>query len=299
MTNTVAGAVVVRACTEWKCCACEKNFVQRVASRRPTYEPAIMNACNSLVVFSDLDGTLLDHHTYSWSAAWPALDLLRRINAPLVLSSSKTAVEIAEIQADLGIVGTPAIVENGAGLLTDQPDDAGTYAQLLDVLNGLPDDLRQGFEGFGDMDVERVSEITGLDAAGAKAAKARAFSEPGLWSGTDDGRVKFIAGLAARGVSAREGGRFLTLSFGATKADGMAQIVARLKPHHTIALGDAPNDVEMLNAADFGVIVANPTRQPLPQLPGESTGRIFRTTLPGPAGWNEAVLRLVEQLGLH
>ncbi len=258
-----------------------------------------MKACSSLVVFSDLDGTLLDHHTYSWSAARPALDMLRRIKATLVLSSSKTAVEIAEIQAEIGISGSPAIVENGAGLLTDQANDPATYHQLLEVLNNLPDELRSRFEGFGNMDVARVGEITGLDAARAKHAKARAFSEPGLWSGTDEGRAEFIAALAAHGVFAREGGRFLTLSFGATKADGMAQIVASVKPHHTIALGDAPNDVEMLNAADFGVIVANPTRQPLPQLPGESTGRIFRTTLPGPAGWNEAVLRLVEQLDLH
>ena len=63
-----------------------------------------------------------------------------------------------------------------------------------------------------------------------------------------------------------------------------------------VALGDAPNDVEMLNAADHGVIVANPHGSELPVLAGERAGRIRRSTKPGPAGWNEMILRLVSEL---
>ncbi|KJZ18898.1 HAD-IIB family hydrolase [Loktanella sp. S4079] len=255
-----------------------------------------MKASSSLVVFSDLDGTLLDHHSYSWNAAQPALDMLRQINAVLVLCSSKTAVEIREIQDALNITDAPAIVENGSGLLTDDPAGADQYQQLIAILNTLPVDLRQHFEGFSDMDAARLSDVTGLDHDGAIAAKSRAFSEPGLWGGTDHQRQKFIAALSDRGVSAREGGRFLTLSFGATKADGMAKVISALQPRHTIALGDAPNDIEMLNAADYGVIVANPARPALPLQPGEETGRIIRTKLPGPEGWNQAMIQLLAQL---
>ena len=257
-----------------------------------------MKALTSLVVFSDLDGTLLDHHTYEWFAATPALDALRRIGAPLILSSSKTAVEIEKIQAGLGIGCTSAIVENGAGVLGMQPGGGDDYARLRATLNGLPAHLRGPFTGFGDMDAAGVARVTGLCVADAADAKARAFSEPGLWSGSQQDRAAFIAALAAQGVSAREGGRFLTLSFGATKADAMAQVTDVLKPRYTIALGDAPNDIEMLSAADFGVIVANPSRAPLPPLPGEKSGNITRTTVAGPAGWNLAVLAILKQLNL-
>jgi mannosyl-3-phosphoglycerate phosphatase len=257
-----------------------------------------MKADTSLVVFSDLDGTLLDHRSYAWSAAKPALDALRRINAPLILSSSKTAVEIVKIQTDLGIVGMPAIVENGAGLLGTAPGGTDEYKRLLDILNALPGDLRRPFEGFSNIDAGRVERLTGLNYENAKDAKARAYSEPGRWTGGADERRDFIAALAEQGVFAREGGRFLTLSFGATKADGMAQVIKDYRPRHTIALGDAPNDVEMLNAADFGVIVANPSRTPLPTLPGEKTGQIIRTALAGPEGWNAAVLAIIKQLNL-
>ncbi|MCG3268721.1 mannosyl-3-phosphoglycerate phosphatase [Yoonia sp. I 8.24] len=256
-----------------------------------------MKAATSLVVFSDLDGTLLDHDTYAWSAATPALAALCRVNAPLILSSSKTAVEIAKIQSDLDIIGTPAIVENGAGLL-GMDRTADDYARLRDILNTLPAQLRSPFEGFGDMDAARIAQITGLSPAGAADAKSRAYSEPGLWSGDSESRTAFVTALADHGVFAREGGRFLTLSFGATKADGMAQIIDTYRPQHTIALGDAPNDIEMLGAAEYGVVIANPSRAPLPPLPGEPSPHIIRTTQPGPEGWNAAVLTLLQRLNL-
>ena len=37
---------------------------------------------SQLVLFSDLDGTLLDHESYSFDAARPALDRLRREDVP-------------------------------------------------------------------------------------------------------------------------------------------------------------------------------------------------------------------------
>ena len=91
---------------------------------------------------------------------------------------------------------------------------------------------------------------------------------------------------------------FLTLSFGKTKADQMAVVISRLKPRYTVALGDAPNDVEMLEAADAGIIIANPHRPPLPLLKGETVGRITRTTHAGPKGWNEAMIAHLDQLEL-
>ena len=172
------------------------------------------------------------------------------------------------------------------------------YLRLLSALNQLPDDLRGLFTGFGDLDVAGVAQITGLPPADAQNARTRAFSEPGLWRGTDAQRTAFLDALSDMGIAAREGGRFLTLSFGQTKADRMAQIIETCRPQVTLALGDAPNDVEMLQTADHGVIIANPHRAPLPPLDTEGAGRITRTTLPGPEGWNRAVLDFVDRLTL-
>jgi len=54
-----------------------------------------------LLVFTDLDGTLLTHEGYSWQPAAPALERLRQLDIPLILNSSKTAAEIAALREEL------------------------------------------------------------------------------------------------------------------------------------------------------------------------------------------------------
>lgn len=252
-----------------------------------------------LLVFTDLDGTLIDHDNYSAAAAFPALEALKSIGAAVIMASSKTAPEIASLQQDLDLSDWPAIVENGAGLLmSDDTRGDADYRAIRAALAEIPNDLGKFYRGFGDMTVAEIAQTTGLSYGGAAMAADRQFSEPGLWSGNEAQRRAFIVVLAELGISAREGGRFLTLSFGQTKADRMAKVIAELTPLHTVALGDAPNDIEMLEAADFGVIVANPHRRPLPLLRGEKEGRIIRTLEVGPAGWNTAILDLLARLNL-
>ena len=258
---------------------------------------AHMQAAVPLVVFSDLDGTLLDHETYDWTPAQPAIRALAEIGAPLILASSKTATEITALQDSMGLAGLPAIVENGAGVigLADDDTKADEYGRLRALLDGLPQTLRQLFIGFGDMSLEQVIDATGLDPDAARAARDRAFSEPGLWQGTEAQKEALIAAISEHGLSARQGGRFLTLSFGRTKADGMTKVMQHYDAAQSIALGDAPNDVEMLEAADIGVVIANPAHTPLPPLAGEADGKIIRTKVAGPAGWNRAILKLTHR----
>ncbi|MCB1477959.1 MAG: HAD-IIB family hydrolase [Rhodobiaceae bacterium] len=255
-----------------------------------------------LVVFTDLDGTLLDHASYSHEAAEPALGLLRKLGIPLILASSKTAAEIAPLHRALHLEDWPAIVENGAGVFdpaSSGESDASEYLRIRRALACLPEDLSEHYRGFGQMTDHEVSDITGLSPGEARLARLRHHSEPGLWTGSDAGLQRFLDALKEQGVSARRGGRFLTLSLGRTKAQAMADVIELLKPETTVALGDAPNDAEMLEAADIGVIVRNDHGTPLPELDGEAAGRIRRTVLPGPEGWNEAIMRIVQELGLN
>jgi len=254
-----------------------------------------------LVIFTDLDGTLLDHDSYSHAPADATLAALRAAGIPVVLASSKTAAEIAGLRRDLGLEEVPAICENGAGLVPPGPAAevaADDYARIRAALDGLPPALRRPFTGFGDLDTAGVARLTGLAPAQAALARQRQFSEPGTWAGSVAEKRAFLDALGAAGIAAREGGRFLTLSLGAVKSARMAEVLARYGTPPCIALGDAPNDIEMLRAADRGVIVANPHRAPLPEQPGEAEGRILRTEKPGPGGWSLAVERLVSEYGI-
>ncbi|EDQ34746.1 HAD-superfamily hydrolase, subfamily IIB/mannosyl-3-phosphoglycerate phosphatase family [Hoeflea phototrophica DFL-43] len=261
--------------------------------------PAIRH--DRLIVFTDLDGTLLDHETYSHAAAGAALAALKSHGVPLVLASSKTASEIAPLRAELGFEHCQAIVENGAGILEAHQTGDGSdqvHQRLLDALVELPPALRSCFEGFSDWSDEEVASRTHLPLDQARMAKQRQFSEPGLWSGGETERDQFKALLKKRGITALQGGRFMTLSFGSDKAQRMIDIIARhsspgYKPF-AVALGDAGNDIKMLESADLGFIIPNSSHGGIGQLAGEASGRIIRETAEGPAGWNHAVLGLLK-----
>ncbi|ARC89872.1 mannosyl-3-phosphoglycerate phosphatase [Rhodovulum sp. MB263] len=255
----------------------------------------------ALLIFTDLDGTLLDHETYSHAEAAPALRALRAAGVPVILASSKTAAEIAPLRTELGLSAYPAIVENGAGRLepdAEAPRTGGRYRALRSALSQVPAPLRSRFKGFGDGGTEWIAEVTGLAPEAAALAARRLYSEPGIWSGSETEKSAFLAALQAQGVSGREGGRFLTLSFGASKAGQMAEIAARYTTPFVVALGDAPNDREMLEQADQGFIIANPHRAPMPPLAGEETGRIQRIAAAGPKGWNLALRQVISDFGI-
>ena len=252
-----------------------------------------------LIVFTDLDGTLLDHGTYSHAAASPALQRLRERGIPVILASSKTAAEIAPLRAEIGLSAYPAIVENGAGILpahSDSADAAPDYARIRAALDCVPPDQRRHFTGFGDMTDAEVAQSTGLPLDQARLARQRSYSEPGEWAGSDDDRAAFEKCLTDQGIAARYGGRYLTLSLGGTQADRMDEIAARYGNPPRIALGDAPNDLEMLLAADMPVLIRNPLAKPLPPLPKNEADRILKSTKTGPSGWNEMIQSLLSEL---
>nr|WP_272210599.1 HAD-IIB family hydrolase [Marinicella sp. W31]MDC2876498.1 HAD-IIB family hydrolase [Marinicella sp. W31] len=162
------------------------------------------------IVFTDLDGTLLDHETYSFEPARPALEALKERGIVIVLASSKTEAEMRPIAAEIGI-DDPMIVENGAGIVGlsgTASDETATYTRLRTALGAMPASLRAKFEGFGDWSDAEVAEKTGMRLEDARLARKRQFSEPGLWSGSEEEREAFLMHLRKGGFQAVQGGRF-------------------------------------------------------------------------------------------
>ncbi|WP_291008386.1 HAD-IIB family hydrolase [Hoeflea sp.] len=259
-------------------------------------------AKENLIIFTDLDGTILDHETYSYAEALPALSRLKQSKIPLILASSKTAAEIIPLRAELGFSHCEAIVENGSGILEAGSDDQGSgegYQRIQQILDRLPPRLRRQYQGFSDWSAEEVSVRTGLSLAEASRAKQRRFSEPGLWLGNEASRGEFVTSIKAEGLTVLQGGRFMTLSFGGNKAERLVEIAKRYSTAgaepFTVALGDAENDVAMIEAARLGIIIPNPAHGGIPRLDGEATGRVIRAPSSGPEGWNQVITSLLDQ----
>ena len=72
------------------------------------------------VIYTDLDGTLLDHHTYAFDEALETIKALKDRGIPIIPCTSKTRAETLSLMQAMDIDG-PIIVENGACLLYTSP----------------------------------------------------------------------------------------------------------------------------------------------------------------------------------
>lgn len=87
-----------------------------------------------LLIFTDLDGTLLNSHTFEWQPAAPWLTRLHESGVPVILCSSKTAAEMLQLQTTLNLQGLPLIAENGAVIQLDVHwEDHPNYPRLIAV----------------------------------------------------------------------------------------------------------------------------------------------------------------------
>lgn len=262
----------------------------------------------SAVVFSDLDGTLLDARTYRFDAALPALELLRARAVPLVLCSSKTCREIDVYRKRLDNCA-PFIFENGGGICVPagllpfsieadvtpcgcQVITLGTpYDELRRALRELRRDTGIRVTGFGDLTAAGVAELTGLPLADAELARQREFDEPFVFDDPGEPRAAaFLGAIEARGLHWTRG-RFHHLLGDNDKGRAvrvLTELCRRGSPDLvTVGIGDAPNDLPMFEAVDVPVLVQ---REDGTYAEGVRVPRLVCADAPGPAGWNRAIL---------
>ncbi|BFM14207.1 mannosyl-3-phosphoglycerate phosphatase-related protein [Maricurvus nonylphenolicus] len=249
------------------------------------------------IVFTDLDGTLLDHHSYSYEAALPAIKYLQEQQIPIVLTTSKTQAEVSQLQQELQL-SSPFIVENGAGIYWPCTTGGEHVAHSmcsprehwLALLEQLKPEFGQHFSHFAELNPKDVVELTGLSLADAEKANQRAYGEPIHWYGDQSLKRSFIEKATSLGAHILEGGRFLHMSGNVDKGQALQWVAKRYQQHYskpvqTLALGDSQNDIAMLNAADKAVIVRSPVHPP-PELQRPPS---LITQYLGPEGWFEAI----------
>lgn len=264
---------------------------------------------NNIILFTDLDGTLLDHKNYSWQAASEAIKKLKQHQIPIILNSSKTLVELQSIAKELDIC-QPLICENGSivavnSIQTDcNYDDytihrfAKPYQEIVSVINEMRQLHKFNCTGFNDMSVEEIMHHTGLDREAAYAASRREATEPLLWNDSAQSLEKFSLMLEQKGLSITRGGRFYHVMSPVDKGQAVDWLIKYFaddndNPVITIALGDSENDLAMLKSVNYPVLVNNPDSV---DINTSNISNIIKTEQPGPAGWNRAVLDILEQL---
>jgi mannosyl-3-phosphoglycerate phosphatase len=263
-----------------------------------------------MVVFTDLDGTLLDHATYSFEPARPALEALAEAGVPLVFCTSKTRDETEHWRRALGNTH-PFIVENGGAVFVPQGyfpfevkfdrTDGGygilelgkPYAELRRALAALRARTGIGLRGFGDMAIEEIAERCGFTLKDAALAAKREYDEPFVLTEPDT-LALVVREAEAEGLHVVSGGRFHHIVGASDKGRAVSALRVLLAEDQgavrAVGIGDSVNDEPMLRAVDIPILVRKPGGGFAAgiHLPG-----LVLAPYAGPEGWREAILELL------
>ncbi len=232
------------------------------------------------IIFTDVDGTLVDHYTYSFDDALIVISQLKFLKIPIILNTSKTFYETVELQRRLRI-SDPFVVENGGGIFIPSDLDLNledyefesfndykvlilgkTYEEIRGFLESYRD--RYNLKGFGDMDISEIMERTSMDGERAKLSKKRMFSEPIIFE-SDKDLDEFKRICHREGFKLLKGGRFYHIVHHKQSKGRAVEILKDIyektfkRKFTSIGLGDGKNDEDMLRKVDIPVLIPNPS----------------------------------------
>ncbi len=250
-----------------------------------------------MIIFTDLDGTLLNHHTYDYKVVLPILQRLKSLQIPVILNSSKTLTELEEWQNKLEL-NTPMIAENGGVMRISSNQEpfkkvqlGVSYTHIRAVLEQLRAEFAWQFEGFGDWSLAEVMNHTQLHSTQALKAVEREASEPILWLDSNENLAAFKSRLAEHQLTLKQGGRFYHVMGHHDKATAMKVLLNQFydvpSSQVVVALGDSENDRDMLDYADYAIVIPN---NPTKIFDYPSYFKIAKTA---PEGWLEAMEKLL------
>ncbi len=260
------------------------------------------------LIFTDLDGTLLDHNDYHCDEIKPFLTELTSAGITVVFNTSKTFAEVNALQKSLGH-NQPFIIENGAAVYIpkfyfdlkpigcDELDEHWRYAlspsskQLQHELQTHAHEFSAYYRLFSQLSVQEVSQITGLSVEQSELARIREYSDPLFWQGTEQQLLDFLEAIKPLGYEVLIGGRFIHLNRGTNKGIAQNWLLNQFKQHYrysftTIALGDSQNDMAMLDEADIAILINNPASKAKAKLAQKPW---LLSEHPAPQGWIDEV----------
>ena len=238
-------------------------------------------------LFSDVDGTLLDAND---RLAMTPADVTRiGPHVELILASSRTLVELVAIERRLGITA-PLIAENGAVVYFPPGWRGGrNTTREIRVLGDTAAHLRPRVRRAAREAGVSIVDQRDLLPDHARSLKRRYSVCVRDWTGP--GAERFLDVLHHDGLQATRSGRWITITRGADKGDGVRAVLSSAESLGapfalSVGIGNAANDEPLLAATETRFAIRNPRRGHQPELvalPG-----VLPLASSGMRAWREA-----------
>ena len=257
-----------------------------------------MIKAHKILIFTDLDGTLLDRDTFKFDVIRDYIKKLLTKGIFIIPNTSKTEKEILEFNKEIGS-SLPYISENGAvinglDLLNSNLPKELILSREKDNLikifeNSVPLNLQNKCRWLSEMDKKKQSLIFGLVNEKLKLALNRKYTVPFIFEGTKNEKKELSKVVKKSGLALQEGGRVINLTDKVNKAKALQVFVRFFKKNNkkvkTIAVGDNYNDLDMLKTSDYPCLVFN-DKFTLDQIP---INDLIATNKPSPEGWADVI----------
>jgi mannosyl-3-phosphoglycerate phosphatase len=239
---------------------------------------------SSGVLFSDIDGTLIDIFTGQFNTTVKFVNQLREYGIPLVLCSSKTEAEQMELRR-MATLSDPFIVENGGavfiplGYFESIPNHESKYSiietdnfqiielgkpasQIRSELQKIRASSQFKFKSLSDLSIDEISIVTKMPADAISRMIQRKYGETIVEIKNDD-LPGFVTKVQDFGLKVIFGGRFFDITGGNDKGTAVKILVDLYRRKYGgdvvfFGIGDSKNDESMLKFVDFPMLVQRP-----------------------------------------
>ena len=265
-----------------------------------------MKKKHSVIIFTDLDGTLLNRDTFKFDEIKDYIKNLIDNGVIIIPNTSKTEKEIEEFIKELG-KELPFISENGSSIHGLNLINANfpnkiilsrDKEELIKIFDSkVPDNLKAKCKFISEMNSKQQNNIFGLQGNNLKNALNRKYTIPFLFEGDNLEKNKLLKILKSSSLTMQEGGRVLNLGDKTDKVKSMNQVLKIYRKVENkikvIGVGDNFNDLDMLRNCDIPCLVFN---DQFKQDQININNLIF-SNKPSPEGWADVIKTALVKLG--
>ena len=263
---------------------------------------------SNILLFTDLDGTLLNKKTFEFKAALNLIKNCISKGINIIPNSSKTDLELNEICEDLKIPKV-YISENGSciyglNFLSENLNKKICLSRNKDIIfKNFTDKINVKLQKkcliLENETLQNQIEVLGLPKNKISKAMNRKFSIPFIFLGNKEEEVELKKNVKRNGLNVQFGGRVLSLGDEVSKGDAMMRFISLLsnetkKNYISICVGDNENDFDMLDKCDYPCLVKN---GPLKNI--NFKNQCVFSKKEAPDGWVEVVnktLNIIEEV---
>ena len=259
-----------------------------------------------ILIFTDLDGSLLDKKTFKFDVIKDYFKELVRNGIIIIPNSSKTEAELLDFNEQNNL-DLSFIAENGSSIhrlnkihqnLPDKIIISRTIDEIRNIYKeNISLDFKNKITNILELEIEKQQKILGLSLDKIKLAIKREHSIPIKFNGTESEKNEFTNILKNSGLTIQTGGRIMNVCDNVNKSKAMSRALKLIKKQLddeiiTIGVGDNENDIEMIKQTDYPCLVKNENFDSSLI----NIDNLIKSDEPSPKGWSDVIKTALQKI---